>query len=254
LSVRKCWFALFALVAVATAQEITVAAAADTSFAMREIAAKFEKEQGIKVSVSIGSSGNLYAQIQNGAPYDVFLSADEDYPNKLADAGLLEESERYAANALAILYKRDLGFKGDAGDVERLLRDPRVKRIAIANPQHAPFGRAAMKYVLKRDLYEAVKDKIVLAENIAQTTQYALSGNVDVAIVSRSVGAAPQVREQTSIGVIPFLVDPPIMQSGGVVKSSKQIALARQFFAYLSSPSGREIFLRHGFTVPEPAK
>jgi molybdate transport system substrate-binding protein len=251
---RKCLLVLFTLIAMATAQEITVAAAADTSFAMKEIAAKFEQERGAKVKISIGSSGNLFAQIQNGAPYDVFLSADEEYPQKLADAGLLEGSKRYAANALAILYKRDLGFKGGPGDVEELLRDPRVKRIAIANPQHAPFGRAAMKYVLKPALYEAVKDKIVLAENIAQTTQYSLSGSVDVAIVSRSVGEAPQVREQANIGVIPLPVDPPIMQAGGVVKASKQLELARQFFAYLSSPSATEILLRHGFTVPEPAK
>jgi molybdate transport system substrate-binding protein len=111
-----------------------------------------------------------------------------------------------------------------------------------------------MKHVLTPELYAAVKDKIVLAENVAQTTQYAISGNVDVAIVSRSMGEAPQVREQKHIGVLPIAVNPAIKQAGGVISTSKQTELARQFFTFLTGAGAKAILLRHGFTIPEPAK
>jgi molybdate transport system substrate-binding protein len=236
------------------AQAITVAAASDTSFALREIAAKFEQEKGIKVKLVFGASGNLFAQIQNGAPYDVFLSADEEYAKKLEAAGQLKEAKVYATNGVTLLYRKDLAPSRESLRDFSLLADQRVKRIAIANPQHAPFGRAAMRYVLTPEIYVKVKDKVVLAENIAQTAQYAVSGNVDAAIVSRSMAKAPTVKEATNVSAWIVPIGAPILQAGGVLTQSRQKEEAQAFFSYLGSAAAREIWERHGLTVPEPQK
>jgi molybdate transport system substrate-binding protein len=233
-----------------SAQEITVAAAADTSFAVKEIATKFEQERRVKVKLVFGASGNLFAQIQNGAPYDVFLSADEEYAKRLQAAGLVDEAKLYATNGVALLYRKDLSPSAESVRDLSFLLDPRVKRIAIANPQHAPFGRAAMKYVLNPELYERVKEKVVLAENIAQTTQYAVSGNADVAIVSRSMAEAPSVKGAANLTTSLVTLDSPIRQAGGVLANSEQKDAARSFFAYLGSTSAKEIWERHGFALP----
>ena len=240
--------------AAAFAQEITVAGASDTSFALKEIAAKFEREKGVKVKLVFGASGNLFAQIQNGAPYDVFLSADEEYAKRLEAAGLLKEARVYATNGVALLYRKDLAPSRESLRDLSLLLDPRVKRIAIANPQHAPFGRAAMRYVLTPEIYKKVKDKVVLAENIAQTLQYAVSGNVDAAIVSRSMAEAPTVKAATKLSVWMVPIGAPILQAGGVLTKSRRKEEAQAFFSYLGSMAAREIWERHGFTVPERQK
>ena len=236
-----------ALLAAAFAQEITVAAASDTSFALKEIAAKFEQAKGVNVKLVFGASGNLFAQIQNGAPYDVFLSADEEYAKKLEAAGLLESAGYYVANGLAVLYRKDLQLSGMAN--YEFLIDPQVKRIAIANPQHAPFGRAAVRELTASGVYEKVKGKLVFAENVAQATQYAVSGNVDVAIVSRSMGMAPMVREAKDVRVIPINMEPPIQQFGGVVRTGHEPQLGREFFAYVQSRDACLIFAKHGFAT-----
>jgi molybdate transport system substrate-binding protein len=196
-----------------------------------------------------GASGNLFAQIQNGAPFDVFLSADEEYAKKLEAAGLLESAGYYVANGLAILYRTDLQLAGDAIRNYELLTDPRVKRIAIANPQHAPFGRAAVRELTDRGVYEHIKDKLVFAENVAQATQYAVSGNADAAIVSRSMAMAPIVREAKDVSVIAINMEPPIQQFGGVVRTGQQSRLGREFFAYVQSRDACLIFAKHGFVT-----
>jgi molybdate transport system substrate-binding protein len=245
--------AFFALLGVAVAQEITVAAASDTSFALKEIASKFEQQNGVKVKLVFGASGNLFAQIQNGAPYDVFLSADEEYAKKLETAGLLEKAEAYASNGLALLYRKDLKPSAASLADYNLLLDPRIKKIAIANPQHAPFGRAAVTELTGRGVYEKVRGKLVLAENVAQATQYEVSGNVDVAIVSRSMGEAPMVRKAANLGVSASNAERPIQQFGGVVRTTNQLRLARGFFAYLRNEISCSVFLRHGFLVSCPS-
>src|SRR5579863_7600302 len=150
-------------------QEITVAAAADLQFAMQDVAARFQKETGKTVKAIYGSSGNFYQQIQNGAPFDVFFSANLDYPKKLETAGLTEPGSyySYAKGKIVLWVSNDSKLDVSAG--LKSLLDPSIKKIAIANPLHAPYGQAAVAALQRESLYDQVKDKFVLGENISQT-------------------------------------------------------------------------------------
>src|SRR5437868_8021452 len=159
--------------AMPTSAQIIVAAAADLNAALSEIAANYEKSGGSKVRLSFGSSGNLFNQIQNGAPYDVFFSADEDYPKKLIEAGLAEPSSfsRYAIGRLVLWTPESSVLDVEHRGMDTLL-DPAVKKIAIANPQHAPYGRAAVAALRHYGIYEKVADRLVLGENVSQAAQF----------------------------------------------------------------------------------
>src|SRR5579884_3927669 len=159
----------------ADAQDLRVAAASDLQAALPPIAAEFEKETGHHVALTFGSSGNFSTQIENGAPFDVFMSADVDYPKRLEQAGLAERGSlsEYATGRLVVWTRVDSGI-----DVTRglaVLADVRVRRIAIANPAHAPFGRAAVAAIRHERLYDRVRAKFVLGENISQAAQFAAS-------------------------------------------------------------------------------
>jgi molybdate transport system substrate-binding protein len=166
------------------AQEITVAAAADLQFAMQEVAARFQKETAKTVKVIYGSSGNFFQQIQNGAPFDMFFSANLDYPKKLEAAGLIEPGSfyPYAKGKIVIWVGND--SKLDLNSGMKVLLDPSVKKIAVANPEHAPYGQAAVAAMQKENIYDKVKDKFVLGENISQTASFVVSGSADVGIVA----------------------------------------------------------------------
>src|SRR5206468_9754557 len=162
------------------AQGLTVAAASDLQSALPAIASRFENATGQPVRLTFGSSGNFFAQIQNGAPFDLFLSADIDYPRRLASSGLAERGSlrEYAVGRVVLWTRTDSGV-----DVKRglaVLEDSRVRRIAIANPEHAPYGRAAVAALRHEGLYDRVRDKFVLGENISQAAQFADSGSADV--------------------------------------------------------------------------
>ena len=156
----------------AMANELTVAAAADLTFAFKDVAARFQKETGNTVKLSFGSSGNFFSQIQNGAPYDLFFSADIDYPKKLEAAGLAEPGSLYEyATGKIVLWVPD----ASPLDLKRglkVLLDPRATKIAIANPLHAPYGKAAVAALKHEKIYDQVKPRLVLGENIAQTAQF----------------------------------------------------------------------------------
>src|SRR5262252_7849889 len=170
------------------AQELKVAAASDLTDAMQKLAPAFAKQTGIHVSVSVGSSGNFFAQIQNGAPFDVFLSADRSYPEKLLQAGKAEANSLtpYARGRLVLWCAKSTGLHLPSKDGKTLdggldfLKKSEVHKIAIANPEHAPYGRAAVAAMEHFKVYEEVKPKLVLGENISQTAQFAQSGNADV--------------------------------------------------------------------------
>src|SRR5580700_8743168 len=159
------------------AQEITVAAAADLQFAMEDVAARFQKETGKTAKLIYGSSGNFFQQIQNGAPFDMFFSANLDYPKKLEATGLTEPGSyyQYAKGKIVIWVRND--SKLDLSSGMKVLLDPSVKKIAVANPQHAPYGQAAVAAMEKANIYEKVKDKFVLGENISQTASFVVSGS-----------------------------------------------------------------------------
>src|SRR4029450_2519889 len=170
------------------------AAASDLQSALPAIAARFEKNAGGKVTLTFGSSGNFFAQIQNGAPFDVYLSADVDYPKRLEDVGLAEPGSRYeyARGRLVLWARRDAGI-----DVSRglsILADSRVRRIAIANPDHAPYGRAAVAALRADGLYDRVRSKLVVGENISQAAQFAESGSADAGLIALSLALSPALK------------------------------------------------------------
>jgi molybdate transport system substrate-binding protein len=234
----------------AAAQSLTVAAASDLQSALPAIAAQFEKDTGRQVSLTFGSSGNFFTQIQNGAPFDVFLSADIDYPRRLERSGQAERGSlyEYATGRLVLWTRSDSGI-----DVRRGLTvaaDVRVRRVAIANPEHAPYGRAAVAALRHERLYEQVQAKFVLGENISQAAQFAQSGSADVGMLALSLALSPTLKSSGTYIEIPASWYPPIEQAVVVLASSRQKALARQFIDYLKKPDGVRILQLYGFTVP----
>lgn len=239
------------LASTAVADEITVAAAADLSFAFQEIAARFEKETGHSVKLSFGSSGNFFSQIQNGAPFDLFFSADIDYPKKLEAAGLAEPGtlSQYARGKIVLWVPKD--SKIDVSRGLTVLLDPNVRKITIANPQHAPYGRAAVAAMQRENVYDKIQDKLVFGENISQTAQFVESGNADIGILALSLALAPALEEKGKYFEISASNYPPIDQGCIILKSSRKKELARQFLAFLKKPESVELMRSYGFAIPE---
>src|ERR1700681_3467072 len=236
----------------ARAKAVKVAAAADLKFAMAELAAQFEKQSGTKLDVTYGSSGNFLTQIQNGAPFDLFFSADSEYPKKLEAAGLAEPGtlREYAVGHMVIWTPGDNGINA-AKDGWKCLLDQRVKKIAIANPEHAPYGRAAFTAMKKAGIYEQVKDKLVYGENISQAAEFVQSGNAQVGIVALSLAISPAMKNGNRWEIFADSY-PAIKQAAVMLKASKNKDAARRFLEFVSGPQGREILQRFGFTAPTP--
>lgn len=255
---RRTLIALFPLLALLAAQvaprEVTVAAAADLNFALPEIAAGFEQKTGQKVRLSFGSSGNFFAEIQNGAPFDLFFSADIEYPRKLEAAGLAEPGTtyRYAVGRIVLWVPRESKIDVAALGIKALL-DPSVRKIAIADPRHAPYGRAAVAAIEHFGVYEKTKDKLVFGENISQTAQFVESGAADIGIIALSLAAAPPMKEKGKYWEIPESAHPAIEQGAVILKSSRNKQAAAAFLDYLKSPAAVELMARYGFTRPAEA-
>jgi len=240
-----CMFAVPSL-----AQEITVAAAADLHSALDEISAQFKAETSKAVKVVYGSSGNLFQQIQNGAPFDLFFSANSDYPKKLEAAGLSAAGTYYEyARGHIVLFVSSTSSLNIQQGLQVLL-DPSVKRIAIADPSHAPYGQAAVAALKSQNLYDKVSRRIVVGENISQAASFVTSGAADVGIVAKSLALMPSARSQTRFAEISSHEYPPILQTCIVLKSSKQQALARRFLAYVRGPEASKVLQQYGFEVP----
>lgn len=249
---RVIFFILVAALGVA-AQDLTIAAASDLQVALPEVVAAYEKKTGQKVRVSYGSSGNFFAQIQNGAPFDLFLSADVDYPRRLEAAGLVKQDSLYiyATGQIVVWTPHDSRL-----DLERLglraLAVAEVKRIAIANPEHAPYGRAAKSALEKAGVWESVKDRIVMGENIAQAAQFAESGNAQAGIIALALARSPRLQAAGKYWVVPQALYPRLEQAAVVLSGAKQPRAAEEFLEFLKSPAGIEIMKRFGFVPPEP--
>ena len=226
-------------------QKLTIAAAADLNFALPEIARQFRAAApAVELQIAYGSSGNFFAQIGNGAPFDLFLSADVAYPRQLAAAGLGAGNSvfTYAVGRLVVWVPAASPL-----DPATALRQSSVHHVAIANPQHAPYGRAAQAALRTLGLEESVRPKLVLGENIAQTLQFVESGAADVGIVALSLALAPPVRARGRYWEIPLDAYPRMDQGGVILKNSQA---ARDFRACLLSLSGRRILKQYGFFVP----
>ena len=246
-----CLF-LVASVSVATAEEITIAAASDLNFAFREIATEYEHTTGNHVRLTLGSSGNFFAQIQNGAPFDLYFSADISYPKKLEEAGLavLGSLYPYAIGRIVLWTGNESHL--DLSKGLEILREPTIKKIAIANPKHAPYGRAAVAAMEYFKVYDQVKDKLILGENISQAAQFIESGACDVGIIALSLAVAPAMKSKGTYWEVPADAHLPLEQGAVILKSSKNQEAARQFLEFIKGPNGQEIMKRYGFTVPSP--
>jgi molybdate transport system substrate-binding protein len=234
----------------ASAQGLTVAAASDLQSALPAIASQFEKDTGQRVSLTFGSSGTFFTQIQNGAPFDVFLSADIDYPRRLERAGLAEPGSlfEYATGRLVLWTRNDSGIDVRRGLI--VLADARVHHIAIANPEHAPYGRAAVAAIRHEALYERVRSKFVLGENISQAAQFAQSGDAEVGVLALSLALSPTLKNFGTYFDIPESWHPRIEQAVVVLASSKRKDVARQFVDHIAKPESVRIMQSYGFALP----
>ena len=246
---RAILVALLGTCSFCSAQELTVAAASDLQFVFPEIAARFQKETGHGLKLIFGSSGNFFAQIQNGAPFDVFFSADIDYPKKLEASGLTEPGTLYPYATGKLVLWAPSSSKLDLGRGLQVLLDPSVKKVAIANPQHAPYGRAAEAAMRHAGIYDQVSGKFVLGENISQTASFVASGGADVGLIALSLAVAPSMTEKGKYETIPQSEYPPIQQAAVVLKSSPQKDLSRQLLEYFKTPSIQELMRNHGFAT-----
>ena len=239
--------------AIVAAQTLTVAAASDLQFALPAIAAQFEKDTGQKATLTFGSSGNFFTQIQNGAPFDLFLSADVDYPKRLERAGLADTGSlyEYATGRIVLWTRHDSGIDLSGG--LSVLTNPSVRRVAIANPEHAPYGRAAIAALRHEQLYERVRSKFVLGENISQAAQFVQSGNAEVGVLALSLALAPLLSASGTYVAIPESFHPPIEQAAVVLAVSRQKAVARQFIDFLKRPGSVRLLQSYGFAPPRAA-
>lgn len=234
-------------------REVRIAAAADLKFALDAVfAATAASTRGIRPAVTYGSSGSFYAQIENGAPFDLFLSADAQYPRRLAAKGLADgEPFVYAVGRIALWVpassKLDLGTLG-----LRALLDPSVRKVAIANPRHAPYGRAAEAAMTSLGLFDGVRGKLVLGENVAQTAQFVQSGAADAGIVALSLALAPQMRSAGRYVEIPLESYPRMEQGGMVLRGAREPAAARALRDVLLGSRGRKVLKEYGFFLPAP--
>ena len=213
----------------AVAEEITIAAASDLNFAFKEIVVEYEKTTGNHVKLTLGSSGNFFAQIQNGAPFDLYFSADITYPRKLEEAGLTVPGSFYQYAVGRIVLWTGNESRIDVTQGFEALRDPTVKKIAIANPKHAPYGRAAVAAMEHAHVYDHVKDKLVLGENISQAAQFVESGAADVGIIALSLALAPPMQAAGHYWEIPADAYPPIEQGAVMIMGGKNQKSAKAF-------------------------
>lgn len=252
--VNKLAAALLLLVGVLSssghADEIRVAAASDLNFALKEVAAGFEKQSGHTLRVSYGSSGNFFAQIQGGAPFDVFFSADAEYPRKLETEGLAQERSLYVYAIGRIVIWAPRGSLDLKKDGMRALLNPAVRKIAIANPRHAPYGRAAVAALKHFGIYEQVESRLVYGENVSQAAQFVESGNAQAGILALSLASAPQMKEG-EMWLIPETAHPRLEQAAVVLRAGRSPEAARALLDYLRGSEGQAILKRYGFRLPE---
>ena len=249
-TLRLAVFAVAILISeLSPAQSITVAAAADLQSAMQDVAAQFQKMTGTEVKIISGSSGNFFQQLENGAPFDMFFSANLDYPKRLQAAGLTEPGSyyEYARGKIVLWVPKDSALDLKSG--LQVLLSPSVKKIAVANPQHAPYGQAAVSAMQKEGVYQKVKDKFVLGENISQTASFVTSGMAEVGIVALSLALSPNMKDKGRYIEIPADDYAPIEQACVVLSSSKNKAAAEQFLAFIKTSTVAEALRRYGFEV-----
>jgi molybdate transport system substrate-binding protein len=235
----------------AAADDITVAAAADLNYALTDLAQRFQQKTGNKVGLSFGASGNLYSQIQSGAPFDLFFSADAGYPEKLAAANLVDRGSlrTYAIGHLVLWVPNSSSLNPQMLKMDLLLQ-PSVHQIAIANPEHAPYGRAAKAALEHFGLNNKVASKLVLGENISQAAQFVESGNAQAGLIALSLAISPAMKNAGKYWELPADSYPEMRQAVAILSSSKHKATSQAFIDFVDSPEGAAILATYGFRVP----
>ncbi len=244
-------FSFAAAVPLGRASSLSLAAASDLVYCLEELNAAFSKEHpDIAIKTSTGSSGNFFAQIKNGAPFDLFLSADMTYPRELIKAGLADGASLtpYAAGKIVVWTAQD------GVDVSKglgALAGPDIRKVAIANPDHAPYGRAAKAALESAKLWDTVQAKLVQGENISQAAQFVETGNADAGIVALSLVLSPKLEKKGRWAVVPEELYPPLEQGAVLTAKGADNPAARTYLEFLRSPEARAIFDRFGFRLPE---
>ncbi|MFM8550907.1 MAG: molybdate ABC transporter substrate-binding protein [Nitrospiraceae bacterium] len=236
----------------ASGEELTIAAASDLNSAFKELVTEFEKASGTHVKLSLGSSGNFFSQIQHGAPYDLYFSADIRYPQKLiqTDHALADSLHKYAVGRIVVWVSNSSPVAVDKLGMDSLL-NPSIRKIAIANPKHAPYGRAAVASMEHFNLYERIKEKIVLGENVSQAAQFVESGAADIGIVALSLALSPTMRSAGKYWEIPESAHQPLEQGAVIVKTARNPDGAKSFLKFLQGSEGRKVMASYGFVAPE---
>lgn len=231
--------------------QATLAAASDLKFAIEALAAQFERQTGQPLRLVFGSSGNLTTQILQGAPFHLFMSADEAYVERLADAGLtLDRGRLYAVGRIGIIVPpgSPLQADGTLKDLAAALQDGRLRRFAIANPEHAPYGARAREALQHAGLWDTIQGRLVLGENISQAAQFATSGSAQGGIVAMSLVLAPAFERLGTFQLIPAEWHRPLRQRMVLMKGAPPAA--RAFYDYLATPAAQAVMTRFGFGLP----
>ncbi|MBD3787962.1 MAG: molybdate ABC transporter substrate-binding protein [Sphingomonadales bacterium] len=229
-----------------------VAAASDLQFAVKEIAEAFKTETGKEVKLAFGSTGNFARQIREGAPFQMFMAADEKFVKQLAADGFTrDEGALYAEGRVVVMVPHGSALKPDEAmdNLAAMLDAGTITRFAIANPEHAPYGLRAQEALQHRGLWDKIQPHLVLGENVSQTAQFALSGNAEGGIIAYSLALAPEVKVQGEFALIPADWHDPLLQRMVLLKNAGPVAEA--FYAYMSTPAARAIMERYGFVLPK---
>ena len=234
------------------ATRLTVAAASDLKFALDETIGQFKKSNpATDIRPIYGSSGSFYTQIRNGAPFDMFLSADAEYPDKLRDDGFAIEGTEfeYAIGRLVVWAKRESLLEVEQKGMD-VLADARVMKIAIANPEHAPYGRNAVEAMRRLGVYDRIQDRFVFGENVSQALEFVESGAAQAGVIAMSLAVAPTIQPRGKYWEIPLSAYPRMDQVGVILRTASNRQAADRFRAFILSDEGRAIFKRFGFYLP----
>ncbi len=233
-------------------EKITIAAAADLKFALDEIVVLFKRAHpGDEVETIYGSSGKFEAQIQQGAPFDLYFSADIAYPRALKAEGFAaSEVQSYALGRIVLWSRSRDAAKMTLAD----LADPAIRKIAIANPQHAPYGKRAEEALRASGLWDKVKDKLVYGENVSQAAQFVQTGNAQVGIIAMSLALSPELAREGSYGMIPDKLHQPLQQGFIITRRAANNPLADAFARFVAGQEARPVMARYGFVLPGEAK
>ena len=237
----------------ATGQDAPViAAASDLQFALTEAAKAFQSETGLAVRLAFGSSGNFARQIRQGAPFQMFLSADEQYVFDLARDGFTaDQGAPYALGRIALFVPRHSPLKADGSlaDLAAATKDGRLTRFAIANPEHAPYGKRAEEALRSRGLWDAVRPKLVFGENVSQAAQFAASSSTQGGIIAYSLALSPQLADAGRFELIPAGWHAPLRQRMVLLKTGGPTA--KRFYDFMRTQPARDILKRYGFALPD---